>query len=389
MPSVLCERAISEALTTGRALLKFISANDAGVTGSHQAGFYLPKPAWEMYSPFAPTPGRLDKHDVNITWPDGIVRESVVTWYGQKTRSEYRLTRFGKGFPFLTPDSVGNLLVLIPMSRDRFAGYAFDFEDDIEEIQAALGVQIVDTWGIYDGGRPVPIETEDSCVDRRFRAYAAAVDGFPTGEAFSAETMRSLEECISNFRAMPSDALLMRCVEAEYALFRLVERRLCEPEISRVFKSVEDFIETAATIMNRRKSRAGRSLENHVGHVLRAAGIPLDVRPQIEGRPDIVIPGKREYDDPRYPEERLFIVGVKTTCKDRWGQVVKEARRVRHKHILTIQRGIASGQLHEMHEANVSLIVPKSIQADYPRERDIEMLTIDGFINVVRDRLKV
>jgi hypothetical protein len=166
-----------------------------------------------------------------------------------------------------------------------------------------------------------------------------------------------------------------------------VERRLCEPEISRVFKSVEDFIETAATIMNRRKSRAGRSLENHVGHVLRAAGIPHDVRPQIEGRPDIVIPGKHEYDDPRYPEEKLFIVGVKTTCKDRWGQVTKEARRVRHKHILTTQRGIAAGQLNEMHAANVSLVVPKSIQADYPKESDIEMLTIQGFIDTVRDRL--
>jgi type II restriction enzyme len=156
-----------------------------------------------------------------------------------------------------------------------------------------------------------------------------------------------------------------------------------------VFRSVEDFIETAARIMNRRKSRAGRSLENHVNHVLRAAGIPFDVRPQIEGRPDIVIPGKREYDDTDYPEDGLFVVGVKTTCKDRWGQVVKEARRVRHKHILTTQRGIAGGQLSEMHAANVSLVVPKSIQSDYPRDHDIEMLTVDQFIGVVKDRLRL
>ncbi len=388
MPSPIGERAIADALRTGRALLKFISANDAGATGAHQSGFYLPKPVWTMYAPFGPVPGRLDKHGVDITWPDGVVRESVVTWYGQKTRSEYRLTRFGRGFPFLTPDSVGNLLVLIPERLERFTAYVLDLEDDIEELLAALGIQIVDTWGIFDQGRAVPLETEDACVDRHFREYASAVDEFPTGEEFSSRALAALEECIRDFRALPSDEMLMRCVEAEYALFRLVERRLCEPEISRVFKSVEDFIETAARIMNRRKSRAGRSLENHVGHVLNLAGIPHDVRPQIEGRPDIVIPGKREYDDPRYPEDRLFVVGVKTTCKDRWGQVVKEARRVRHKHILTTQRGIASGQLHEMNEAGVSLIVPKSIQPDYPRERDIEMLTVSGFIGMVRDRLR-
>lgn len=389
MPSPIGERAISDALSTGRALLKFISANDAGATGAHQAGFYLPKPVWEMYAPFGPVPGRLDKHGVNITWPDGVVRESVVTWYGQKTRSEYRLTRFGRGFPFLTPDSVGSLLVLIPEQRDRFTAYVLDLEDDIEEFLAALGVQIVDTWGVFDKGSAVSLETEDACVERHFREFASEVDDFPTGEVFSAKTLEALEDCIKTFRAMSSDQMLMRSVEAEYALFRLVERRLCEPEISRVFKSVEDFIETAARIMNRRKSRAGRSLENHVGHVLQTAGIPHDVRPQIEGRPDIVIPGKREYDDPRYPVDRLFVVGVKTTCKDRWGQVVKEARRVQHKHILTTQRGIASGQLREMKEANVSLVVPKSIQSDYPPERDIEMLSIEQFIGVVRDKLRL
>jgi hypothetical protein len=121
--------------------------------------------------------------------------------------------------------------------------------------------------------------------------------------------------------------------------------------------------------------------------VLRQAGIPHDVRPQIEGRPDIVIPGKREYDDPDYPVDRLFVVGVKTTCKDRWGQVVKEARRVKHKHILTTQRGIASGQLDEMHAADLSLVVPDPIQGDYPRQRNIEMLSIEAFIATVKSRL--
>jgi type II restriction enzyme len=389
MTSPICERAIAEALKTGRALLKFISANDAGATGAHQAGFYLPKAAWEMYTPYAPNHGRLDKHDVSIRWPDGVVRKSVVTWYGQKTRNEYRLTKFGRGFPFLTPDSVGNLLVIIPETREQFAGYVFDLEDDIEEVQAALGVEIVDTWGIYERGKAPPAETEDDCIDKRFRSFAGDVEDFPTGEEFSSRTWEVLEPCIRDFRALSTDDRLMRCVDSEYTLFRMVERRLCEPEISRAFKDVDDFIETAASIMNRRKSRAGRSLENHVDRVLKDAGIPFDVRPQIEGRPDIVIPGKREYDDPRYPLERLFVVGVKTTCKDRWGQVVKEARRVPHKHILTTQRGIAAGQLGEMHRAGVSLVVPKTIQGDYPRQRDIEMLTIDGFIGTVKDRLRV
>jgi len=101
MVSPLSEKAINEALSYGNALLKFISPNDTGATGGHQSGFYLPKSAWEIYTPNRPVKGENSKHEVDIQWHDGRVTESVVTWYGQGTRSEYRLTRFGKDFLFL------------------------------------------------------------------------------------------------------------------------------------------------------------------------------------------------------------------------------------------------------------------------------------------------
>ena len=66
MPSPVAEKAIEDAQQHGRAILKFISANDAGVTGSHQAGFYLPKSAWKMFAPFGPVKGRLDKSDEKL-----------------------------------------------------------------------------------------------------------------------------------------------------------------------------------------------------------------------------------------------------------------------------------------------------------------------------------
>ena len=54
MATADCERAIEDATKYGNALLKFISRNDASVTG-HQAGFYLPKAkdVWKMFSPQA------------------------------------------------------------------------------------------------------------------------------------------------------------------------------------------------------------------------------------------------------------------------------------------------------------------------------------------------
>lgn len=164
----------------------------------------------------------------------------------------------------------------------------------------------------------------------------------------------------------------------------MAERALCTGEVQRLFRDIEDFLKTAATIMNRRKSRAGRSLENHVGALLAQRGVPHVMRPaEIEGQPDVVIPSVAAYFDPNWPIDKLFVVGVKTTCKDRWRQVVNEAPRVAHKYILTVQPGISEDQLRLMHQAGVSLIVPRSLHRDYPHTTALEILAIEDFVGRV------
>lgn len=387
MASPICELAIEESLKAGNVLLKFISPNDAGITGTHQCGFYLPKPVWGMYADFAPNKGRNDEAEVEIRWQgDQLVTESRVKWYGKRTRSEYRLTRFGRDFPFLTPESVGDMLVLIPESHQRFKAYILDSDEDIEDIQAALGIEVTGFWGVYEGGKP-RVETESQCLERRFRGFVKDLDDFPTGGAFSQETLQSLRECVERFDRLNADKTLVRCVDTEYKLYRLAERQICQKDILRVFKDVDDFLKTASSIMNRRKSRAGRSLENHFEYLLRRAGIPYVVRPpQVDGEPDIIIPSVDAYRDNRYPVSKMFMVGVKTTCKDRWRQVLNEAKRIKDKHIMTIQQGISKKQLNEMKEAGVQLIVPLEYHKQYPSS-DMRLLEVEEFVGFVRKRL--
>ena len=138
--------------------------------------------------------------------------------------------------------------------------------------------------------------------------------------------------------------------------------------------------------MNRRKARAGRALENHIEYVLRESEIPFDVRPNVDGKPDIIIPGKRQYDDESYPVEQLLAVGIKTTCKDRWRQVLNEAKRVPDKHLITLQPTISEKQLKEMKDSKLTLIVPKSLHKAYPPS-EMSILTIDSFIGYAREKL--
>jgi hypothetical protein len=342
-----------------------------------------------MYTPDPPVAGRNDKHPVSILWQDGRVTESMITWYGA-AKHEYRLTRFGRDFPFLNADMVGDLLVLIPRTLNDFIAYVLDYDEDIEELQSALGVESFQNWGVYQNGAPRQIETEDDCIARLIREFAGAFSDFPSGDVFSETTRRILNACIKRYPKLAPDEALLRSIETEYQLFQFVERVVCQNAVAgKLFRDIDDFIHTALSILNRRKARAGRSFENHVEHLLTQAGIPHKMRPALgaDGRPDIIIPSEEAYFDPAWPDEKLFVIGLKTTCKDRWRQVLNEGRRVRTKHILTLQQGITANQLSEMQAARVSLVVPSALHSKYPKEWQPALLDVQGFIRVAKQRL--
>lgn len=387
MSSPICELAIGGALECGNAILKFISPNDVGLTGGHQCGFYLPKSAWQLFARFGPRKGRNDESTVRVRWQgDLTTTDSRVKWYGKGTRSEYRLTRFGRDFPFLAEECVGDLLVLIPRSLDEFTAYVLETDEDVELLLGTLGVAIHETWGVFRAGE-AEVESPDACVERKFREFTAPLETFPTGDAISAAARQALFDCIRTLPKASPDVKLMRFMDDEFRLFRMIERQILQKDVVRAFKDIDDFMRTARSIGNRRMTRAGRSLENHVDYILTEAEIPHKMRPKIDGRPDVVIPGEKEYYDPDFPTERLVIVGAKMTCRDRWRQVVREGKRVPTKHLLTLQQGISSAQVQEMFEADIRLVVPASLHSMYPKETRTSLLTVDAFLADVRSVL--
>lgn len=386
-PSAFAEAAIGAAKKYGKAVLKFISPNDVGETGSHQCGYLLPKGAWHVFTSIPPnkvTGANNPKENVRIVWQDGRETESVITWYGRKTRSEYRLTRFGRDFPFLTNDKIGSLFVLIPSGRKTFLAFVLDTDADFEAIETALGLSILKSWALFDATVPPEDETQDECLKRHFTEFLTKHKDFPTARTISEAVQQAIEDCIKNILSSGPDKHLVLLMQLEHDLFRMLERKICQIEITRLFKDVDDFIRTAASIMNRRKSRAGKSLENHVAFILSKSGIPFESQPGIDGEPDIVVPSADAYRDPRFPVEKLIVMGLKTTCKDRWRQVLNEGKRVPRKHLLTMQKGISANQLEQMRAANVTLIVPKDIHKLYPASCQPLLYSLEGFIQEAR-----
>ena len=59
------------------------------------------------------------------------------------------------------------------------------------------------------------------------------------------------------------------------------------------------------------------------------------------------------------------MLGVKSTCKDRWRQVLSEAKRIPAKHLLTLEPGISEHQTEEMKESSLQLVIPKELQSSF------------------------
>jgi hypothetical protein len=109
-------------------------------------------------------------------------------------------------------------------------------------------------------------------------------------------------------------------------------------------------------------------------------------RPTIENgkRPDFLFPSRAAYEDQAFPASRLRMLAVKTTCRDRWRQVINEASRISNKHLLTLQKGVSEAQFREMCEAGVQLVVPMGLHDSYPPEVRPHLISFESFIGEVR-----
>lgn len=142
----------------------------------------------------------------------------------------------------------------------------------------------------------------------------------------------------------------------------------------------------ANSVLNRRKSRAGKSLEHHLSAIFTANKLVFEEQAVTENnkRPDFLFPNGECYHNFEFPADDLTVLGAKTTCKDRWRQVINEADRVDIKYLCTLQPAISRAQLKEMSDNRVRLVVPHAIIESYPKEFQADICDIRSFISLVR-----
>ncbi len=295
------------------------------------------------------------------------------------------LQRDGSFLTIVTPatGAVQNQLLwlfgLEPPEEQNVSVQRLDAEHDTELGFAAR--YILDELSIE------PEEPEADRLDRLIEPYGLA---FPKTKAFSELARRSLPEV----SAMGDpDGALVDWLDQEERLFRRLERRIVAERIGNGFQAagvidVDGFLSFSLSVQNRRKARAGQALENHLEAVFLAQGIQFARGAQTENRnkPDFLFPGVADYADAGFPEARLTMLGAKSTLKDRWRQVLSEARRIDQKHLLTLEPGISENQTDEMRAKSLQLVIPRRLHETFrPGQREW-LIDLTTFLELVRAR---
>lgn len=366
----------------------YITPNDVGATGGHQCGFTFAKPCYPMFFDTPGEKGTNKDRTVQITWQKDFCIESRAIYYGVGTRNEYRLTRFGRGFEFLQDKYIGSLQIMAKSAEGEINAYVLLEQENIEDFMATFNLDLVRGNQIIEKNAQVSV---DAIIAQQFDMFIKKHNSFPdtvTMAAFArrcvSEANRYTKESIRDY----SDKIILKWIDAEYQLFSALEESIYRPVYSQPFTNCQSLIDFSNSILNRRKSRAGKSLEHHLAEIFTASELKFEEQAVTENnkKPDFLFPDSISYHNILFPADKLTMLGAKTTCKDRWRQVLNEANRIPEKHLFTLQRGVSKNQLQEMRDEHLTLVVPRENKNLFLPEFHDGIMCLSEFIALVKER---
>lgn len=379
---------------------KRLSAVEANVEKSNQHEFNGTAAMKEM---FGSSRQKFPAKFLYLDDDNTISEEGFLTWYDARenhpTRSEYRL--FFPTTAVSKAASVGDVL-FIGLRPDKTVLVVITPEDTTVASQLAwlFGVHIDNRFTVamgFDKEHNI-LEFTSKCILEHIGIDVVSQtsyyledmlcrfgEQFPSTRVFSEYARNTLFEV--DARDNP-DAVLVRWLEREEELFRTLEKHIIQKQLDKGFADVDSFIAYSLSVQNRRKSRVGQALENHFEMILKARDIKYDRTKVTENKskPDFIFPGIKEYHDIDFDVSKLLMLGAKSTCKDRWRQVLSEANRIKNKHLLTLEAAISINQTDEMKAKNLQLVVPKSIHKTYTIGQQSWLMDVDSFVRLVMEK---
>lgn len=230
-------------------------------------------------------------------------------------------------------------------------------------------------------------DEDENFLDLMFERFPKVREGiFPTTREFSKFAQTTVKEL--SVHDNPDD-VLSAWMEREEILFRTLEKHIVGDRLQTGFGTdVDTFFNFAISAMNRRKSRAGQALENHIEQILvdRNISYSRGQKTEEKNKPDFIFPNIQSYKSLQFDAQNLTMLAAKLTCKDRWRQILSEAGRIKNKHLLTLEPSISQHQINEMKTKGVQLVIPRSLFKSYKNEQISFLMNFTEFLDLVRRR---
>ena len=174
----------------------------------------------------------------------------------------------------------------------------------------------------------------------------------------------------------PGDTIKRISRDIEYSIFKRHELRRRASEVVRILVGTSEDIVTAVvkgfpaldavflSASQQRKTRAGRSFENHIARTLKDGRIRYEEQAILGGRrPDFVLPDVATL---RLGDSRPFldalVLSAKTTLRERWKQITRE-RFNSEIFLATVDDRVPQQAIKEMEAEGIVLVVPESLKA--------------------------
>jgi hypothetical protein len=342
-----------------------------------------------------------------------IVEDAFLTLYDSRKDQPHRSAEYRFYFPTTTVSlnaAQGDLLVI---AKRRDGGLLVV----IAENGSSVSRQIEWLFGFTDLAHPgfsvkSELETEQDRIEFASRSILESIGvvvetsaethldamlekfkgKFPTTREFSSYARATLKDLNPQ---EDQDVVLMAWMEREEILFRTLERYLIADRLAAGFGGdaklgvdVDGFLSFSLSVQNRRKSRVGLALENHLEELFAGSSLQYDraLITENKSKPDFIFPSITAYRDPTFDSIRLTMLGVKSTCKDRWRQVLAEADRIDNKHLLTLETSISKHQTDEMQAKSLQLVLPRGLHKTYTPEQQAWLMDVSSFTSLVRER---
>lgn len=336
-----------------------------------------------------------------------IEADGFMTWYDARenhmTRTEYRL--YYSGNEVLSSANAGDLVVVGKTPKNELAVIIAPYSSTSEKQllwlfgmeEAGSKFTVKDFSGdkkdIGFAGRYIlsslGIETEETGPDFLDELLYRFGKHFPSTREFS-EYARSTVKDVSPVEE--PDKTLMSWLEREELLFKTLEKVIVKDQLKKGFGAdgtdVEEFIKLSLSIQNRRKARAGFAFENNLAVLFTLNKIHYSHGAVTErnNKPDFIFPGIKYYHDKSFDPCLLTMLGLKTTAKDRWRQVLSEASKIPHKHLITLEPAISRNQTEEMKANDLQLVIPAPLFGTYTNDQHKDLINLQMFIDQVRGK---